>query len=480
MLSLADHPPHRSTDMPCAPALALAAMISAHAAVEGTITAITGATLVDISHGGRSTGDIPDAVVVIRNGRIIAAGPRGATPVPAGAKVMDRPGAFILPGLVDGFTGLQNQAEANAELYEGVTTVVGSGDDRRGHLFERANPSPHVYPIDSAGSTDDWSLLREQSAWRNKLAEGSHPRELTPAETDAQLDATAKRGTRAIWIGWNVTPAHTRAIIARSHALGMVAYGEFIATTCGQGIEDGVDALLHMSRYELGLAPAALFRSPDVAEGRNPGAAGYEVVDAIDPGSPRIVAYGRTIAEHKVALIPTFSLFYTTLPRHRNLWKEPAAGLLDPKSLFMSSDPATGDPRLPDPVRARLVKSSLHLWDINGALLAQRPVYLAASGASALGALPGISLHVELELLVRQGLTARQALAAATSNYADQFGWRELGMIAPGRRADILIVNADPTADIRNADKIQDVILAGVPLDRKALLQTAKTPGAGS
>jgi imidazolonepropionase-like amidohydrolase len=85
--------------------------------------------------------------------------------------------------------------------------------------------------------------------------------------------------------------------------------------------------------------------------------------------------------------------------------------------------------------------------------------------------MPGISMHVELSLLVRLGLTPRQALAAATSNYADKFGWRELGEVAPGRRADLLILSADPTRDIANTHGIEDVVLAGHELNRAALLK---------
>ena len=48
-------------------------------------------------------------------------------------------------------------------------------------------------------------------------------------------------------------------------------------------------------------------------------------------------------------------------------------------------------------------------------------------------------------MLVRLGLSPREALAAATNNYALQFGWNELGQIAPGRRADILVLDGDPT-----------------------------------
>ena len=87
----------------------------------------------------------------------------------------------------------------------------------------------------------------------------------------------------------------------------------------------------------------------------------------------------------------------------------------------------------------------MRLWQINEAIFAAYPHYLAASGAPVMGSMPGISMHTELEMLARLGLSPREALAAATNNYALQFGWTELGQIAPGRRADILVVDGDPT-----------------------------------
>ncbi len=97
--------------------------------------------------------------------------------------------------------------------------------------------------------------------------------------------------------------------------------------------------------------------------------------------------------------------------------------------------------------RKKADQSALRLWRINETLFAAYPHYLAASGAPVEGALPGISMHTELELLVRLGFSPREALAAATNNYSLQFGWNELGLIAPGRRADILVVDGDPTAE---------------------------------
>ena len=83
-------------------------------------------------------------------------------------------------------------------------------------------------------------------------------------------------------------------------------------------------------------------------------------------------------------------------------------------------------------------------------------------------------MHTELEMLVRLGLTPREALAAATGNYATQFNWNELGLIAPGRRADVLVLDADPTVTVWNVRRIVNLILDGNILDRDALLTMKK------
>jgi len=91
-----------------------------------------------------------------------------------------------------------------------------------------------------------------------------------------------------------------------------------------------------------------------------------------------------------------------------------------------------------------------------------------------MGTMPGISLHTELEMLARIGLSPREALAAATNNYSIQFGWNDLGQIAPGRRADILVVDADPTVSVWNVRRISTVILEGNVVDREGFLHPRK------
>lgn len=455
---------------------------------QSTPIVLSGGTVVDVSNWGRSAADLVNAAVVLQNGRITDVGPLATMQIPKGARVINCAGKYIIPGLVDGYAGMSTQAEANANLYMGVTTVVAASDARHGHIDFHANPSPNLYAVDSVGSTDDWSLLIGHNGWTDKLRVTGRPMELSPDDTLRQMVETAKLGTRVLLIGPNVTAANTQWIIVRAHEMGLVTYGEFVATPYRVGIEAGVDALLHMGRYELGVIPDEL-QTPLVEDpAGGPAATAYDYAEHLPPSDLHVRSYARFIAAHHTALLPTFSTYYLKLPGHRNLWTAPAASNLDPSRMFDPPSRATGELMYPLPQWSRHLpalaqrymeenlqkkadQSAMRLWHINQALFAAYPHYLAGSGAPVTGAMAGVSMHTELEMLVRLGLTPREALAAATNNYALQFSWKDLGLVAPGRRADILVVDGDPTTNIWNARNISTLILNGNVIDRNALLK---------
>ncbi len=448
---------------------------------------LAGGTVVDVSNWGHSARDLHDAIVVIEEGKIAAVGARGEVTIPRGARVVDCTGKFLIPGLVDGYAGVNSQAQANANLYMGVTTVVARANYQRGFIDTGAHPSPHIYPIDTIGVTDDWSLLARQPEWVSKLREGPHPAELSPQDTARQMVDTAHLGTRVLLLTSHLTAANSQWIMARAHEMGLVTYGIFGATPYRVGVEAGVDALPEMDRYVLGVIPDELQRPLVDDPDGSAAITAYDYSEHVSPTDLRLRNYAKFLAAHHAALMPALSLYYVNLPGHRNLWKEQAASLLDPGRMFHPSDPETGDMIYPLPnwthrlpatgqrwmeedLQKKAGLTALRFWHINETIYADMPHYLAASGADAMGTMPGISLHTELELLVRLGLSPREALAAATNNYSLQFGWSELGLIATGRRADILVLDADPTANVWNARRISAIVFDGEPLDRDALL----------
>jgi len=97
------------------------------------------------------------------------------------------------------------------------------------------------------------------------------------------------------------------------------------------------------------------------------------------------------------------------------------------------------------------------------------PILAGTDTAAGVRVYPGFSLHEELGLLVQAGLTPMQALQAATSNPARFLGLTDTGILAKGKRADLLLLDANPLDDIANTKKIRSVVLAGRYLSRDDL-----------
>lgn len=92
---------------------------------------------------------------------------------------------------------------------------------------------------------------------------------------------------------------------------------------------------------------------------------------------------------------------------------------------------------------------------------------LAGSGPRTANVIHGIGLLQELELVVRAGLTPAEVLSAATARTADAFGLEDRGRIWPGLRADLVLVEGNPTEDVRAVRRIRKVWRGGVEIDRE-------------
>ncbi len=171
--------------------------------------------------------------------------------------------------------------------------------------------------------------------------------------------------------------------------------------------------------------------------------------------------------------MPTGSmLVYPYSSFAENPWEEPIAAIIDEKDITHEPlDKKTGKHTNPPPHRAK-VAPILFAMD---SLFAKRGAhFLTGSGTTAFGTLPGVSLHTELMVLSKIGLTNRQVLAAATNNYALLWDWKHIGRIETGRDADILVLSADPLQSVSNLKKIDMIFLRGKLIDRNTLMKTLK------
>lgn len=113
----------------------------------------------------------------------------------------------------------------------------------------------------------------------------------------------------------------------------------------------------------------------------------------------------------------------------------------------------------PFPDREKFFQAELKMvGDMNKAGV---PLLAGTDTAAGVRVYPGFSLHEELELLVQAGLTPMEALQAATRNAGKYLGLADTGTIEPEKRADLVLLDADPLLDIKNTRKIQGVVLAG-------------------
>ena len=416
--------------------------------------ALVGGTVVDVSNGGSSSADLRDAVVVLDRKAILAAGPRARTRIPPDARVVDVTGTYLVPGLVDAFAGMNSQAQANAYLYMGVTSVVVSDEPggRRGALFATADPTPRLFPLavlaGRRGEPESWIAVEQN-------------------EILADVEAQARRGGRVLLLYYGIAPADLRPIVLKARELGLGTIGELATSSYAEAMDAGVDAFVHTSRYSLDLAPQmreAVARAPFGP----PRTRFYELLAGLDPGDAVVENYAHRLAASGVALIPTLSLYASELPGRDNPWREPIAQILDPKDIHLPVDRVTGRPPPAPGVPTGLSASVLRL---EARYCRAGAKYVAGSGTSAFGTLPGIALHGELKELVGIGLSPRQALAAATANVGRTFRWPRVGVLEAGAFPDLVVVEEDPTRDVGNLKKIRMVVAAGRVVDRKALLK---------
>jgi hypothetical protein len=442
--------------------------------------AIVGGTLIDLSNYGRSTNDVANSVVLIDEGKIIAVGPASEIQIPPNATSIDAHGKFLIPGLIDGFGALRNQSFANAYLYEGVTTVYvatvlpdGGGDGEDLRILKNASPGPRLFlGAPMTGYSENGADPSNKPMTDHRL----HDRRLSNEQLIARIDKLADEGFRGVTISYDAWPDQVDVIVAEARRRKLAILAELGFTSYPYALRSGVEALLRNDNYQMELAPAVAKLAR--ADNLSAATAAYHAVCAIDPASSEVAAYGTQLAESHTALMPMLTMEATAdsldVP---NPWKAPSAALIKPADLDTPPDPVTGASAflasLPVERRDFVRKCGWHKEELDGRFHRLGTKFVAGSLAPSYGIMPGSGLHLELALLHRIGLSPREAVAAATNNYADLFGWLDVGRIEPGRVADILILDDDPRLNISALDHINTLVFSGELINRTQLLAGA-------
>jgi imidazolonepropionase-like amidohydrolase len=384
---------------------------------------------------------LPRGCLLVLEGRVAALDAR-LTP-PAGVPVVDARGGTVLPGLIDAHVHVFPGALQSA-LRSGVTTELDMFADPGvvSALAQRASADPSAADLRSAGI--------------GATAPGGHPTRLVTQGLLAPFPTVAGPAQAEDFVAARVAEG--------SHFLKVVLEdGTTTGHPCPTLTADTVQALVGAAHARGLLVVAHALTQAHALLAVGAGVDGLAHLFLDEPLSPRFLD---AAAHRNVFMIPTLTSLAARSGHHRGraLAADPHLGpALDPRErTVLTMDFPVGPGARADLAHAMTTVSRLHRAGLR---------LLAGTDASSPGTAHGASLHDELHLLVQAGLSPAAALAAATSAPAAAFGLTDRGGIAPGRRADLVLVQGDPEHDITRTRTIEQVWRAGHPASRSSIAE---------
>jgi imidazolonepropionase-like amidohydrolase len=402
-----------------------------------TTFALRGATLID------GTGAPPrsNSLLLVRDGRVVSVGEATAAALaalPAGTPVTDVSGKWIVPGFVDAHVHAESDADLEEMLRWGVTSVRLMADDAAAaaKLAERSrypgSRFPDVFPAAP--------IFSVKGGWWD---EGEPP--------DANLDR------------FPATPAAAREAVRKAKALGSPEIKlmlddmgwcrdpkprlprmkpEIAKALIAEARKDGLRASVH--------APNVADAREAIADGAT--ALAHGVLEPLDP---------RTIGEMKkrpVYYIPTMDLFEFLADTRAfvdGVLSHASALAIGREKVARYRSRAYSDhyresyPAFEN-VKRRLPALYQNLRRLHDAGV---PVALGTD----MWAFPGLAVSIEMDLYVRAGFTPLEAIRAATQTAARSMGAADRGTLEAGKKADFLVLDEDPLANVRAARRIAQV-----------------------
>ena len=427
--------------------------------------------------------------IVIEGDRITAVTREGDAALPPGATVIDAHGKFLIPGLIDAHVHLvhilRNMQITADEIFplflaNGVTGLRDVGDEvvAQKLLLKYTEAHPDSAPRLFMGSP---------------LVDGNppyHPVISTPitdpAKVPAFVDEMSAWGVQTFKIYVGTGRPVGQALIREAHRHGKRVTAHLAWGYSAQdAVADGIDSIEHIGSILEFILPPETPRWPPPAERAAIPPAVLaaterqilEIKARLDFDQPRSTDLIAALVQHHVAVSPTLVVYRNWMllrdrpevQQHPDLQQIPArlreGWLLSAK--YAAMDPTTRDLRL---------RQFAKLQELTGRLYRAGVELLVGTDTPVQFCPPGAAMHQELELLVQSGLTPAAALTAATRNNARALNQSDqLGSIEPGKLADVVILDADPLADITNTRKIFRVIRSGLVCDPAALRQTVST-----
>jgi len=434
-------------------------------AVPEAAFAITGVRLVD----GTGSPARNHMTVVVRDGHIVEVGPSASVKLPPGSREIDGRGHTLLPGLVmlhehlfypAGQLRYNTNQNSFPPLYlaGGVTTMRTGGsmetytDLRVAREIEAGRTvGPHMDvtgPYLEGDGGFAWGL----------------PALKTPQEARDHVNFWADRGATSFKAYNLIDRATLKAGIDAAHARGLKVTGHLCSITYREAAELGIDDLEH-----------GFYAATDFVAGKLPDQCprgANQSLQDLTPDSPAFRSLVATLTEHRVALTSTLTVFEASAG-NRPPPPEGAQAAMLPEIREMVMQRFEARQHAATPASAVFLQKMMALekafYDAGGLLL----VGTDPTGAG--DVVPGYANQRALQLLMEMGLSAEKAVEVATRNGAVYLGRAgEIGTVEAGKRADLVLLEGDPTSDPTAFNRMTLVFKDGVGYDSPKLFASVR------
>jgi imidazolonepropionase-like amidohydrolase len=431
--------------------------------------AISGATVID----GTGRAPMGDAVVLIEDDRIRSVAPAAQTVIPEQAKVIDARGRYVIPGLLD----------ANVHLFFPLPEICLEYEGRYEDLIEEA-----AQLVLRSGVTtvfDTWGPLESLSAVRDRINRGetvgsrifvagniiglggplSHDffsaGNAFGPDTVARINRYWEQGVgpELLWLGPEEVRRRVRAYVERS-GIDFVKYA-------ASGHKEPQFILFSAESQRAIVAEGHRGELTVQAHTTTPESLRMEIEAGADILQHGDITGREPIPEQTLQVIVDRALPVAALvatKRHMGWARRHGSASIQ---LIHNETQERNDQRLIE-AKARLLLTTDGF--VSGPRITRHPLRAGWRGAVDNPIELGESHFRWLEAVIERGMAPMDALLAATRDVAAAYGKQaDLGTIGPGKRADLLILDADPLVDVRNYRSIRQVIKDGVPVDRDTL-----------